>query len=204
MFLSNARYALREGASLTEQINLQISGGWDSISNYALRGGDFEAFEKGMLIMQLIPEYDVPYLGGSFATLFVMPIPRTLWPEKPAISPTDTIVKFYPKTPDNFAITLIGEAYANWLWPGVVIVLFLLGLISARVYQRTLTHPHNVEGQVLMGLYMAYVILVTRGSFHTMTSYFLFSLFWFAASKWIVGLFQHRKPAATFTRGIAR
>lgn len=199
MFLSNSRYALREGASVTEQLEIQMSEGTETITSYILRGGDFEAFEKGMLIMQLIPSYDPPYLGSSFATLFVMPIPRMLWPDKPAVSPTDTIVKWYPKTPDNFAITLIGEAYANGLWPGIIVVLFAFGLVSAWVFKRRIAQPSDVEGLVWMGLYMAYAILVTRGSFHTMTSYFLFSLFWFAASKWIIGLFQHRKPVARLT-----
>ena len=186
------------------RLDIQTSRGWEGVSSYIFEGGDFEAFEKGMLIIQLIPSYDPPYLGGSFATLFVMPIPRTLWQGKPAVSPTDTIVKWHPGTPDNFAITLIGEAYANWLWPGVAVLLFAFGLVSAWIYKRRIAQPSDLEGLVLMGLYMAYVILVTRGSFHTMTSYFLFSLFWFAASKWIIELFQHRKPVATFKRGISR
>ena len=135
--------------------------------------------------MQLIPEYEPPYLGRSFATLLVMPIPRLLWPGKPQVSLTNPIMYWNPGVPENFAITLIGEAYANWLWPGIFLVLSLLGNISAQIYKHALSSQSIIEQRVLMGLFMAYLVLVMRGSFHTMTSYYLFCLFWFSGSAWI-------------------
>jgi len=193
-FLGYERYALREGVSPIEQLRTQTSKGKEGVPSYLFQSGDFEAFEKGMLLIQLIPEYESPYWGGSFATLVVMPIPRMLWPEKPKVSPNDILMKWYPMIGENFAVTLIGEAYANWLWPGVVLVLFLFGLISARLYQHTLSAQFDAESWVLLGLYIAYIIMVMRGSFHTMTSYYLFCLFWFVASKRVVRFGQRRRP----------
>jgi oligosaccharide repeat unit polymerase len=177
-----------------ERLSFQVAGGGNDVVSYFLKGGDFEAFEKGMLIMQLIPEYEPPYLGRSFATLLVMPIPRLLWPGKPQVSLTDPIMNWNRGVPENFAITLIGEAYANWLWPGVFLVLSLFGFVSALIYKHALSPQSTIEQRVLIGLFMAYIILVVRGSFHTMTSYYFFCLIWFIASAWIVRLSRNKIP----------
>ena len=200
MFLGNVRTSLHEGASLTEQFETQTSDVLENATSYFLQGGDFEAFEKGMLVIEAIPSDESPYWGKTFATLLIMPIPRIFWPGKPEGSLTDTIIKRYPLIPENFAVTFIGEAYGNFLWPGVILIFLLFGLISAKVYRHNISPQPVVKSCVLIGLYMAYVILVMRGSFHSMTSYYLFCLFWFVASDWVFKLKWIKEPAFTFSK----
>ena len=200
MFLGNVRSSLQEGASLTEQLETQTSDVLENVTSYFLQGGDFDAFEKGMLVIETIPSDESPYWGRTFATLFIMPIPRTFWPGKPEASLTDAIIKRYPLIPENFAVTFIGEAYGNFLWPGVILIFLLFGIISAKVYRHNISPQPDVESCVLLGLYMAYVILVMRGSFHSMTSYYLFCLFWFVASDWVFKLKWIKEPVFTFSR----
>ena len=186
--------------SLTEQFETQTSDVLENATSYFLQGGDFEAFEKGMLVIEAIPSDESPYWGKTFATLLIMPIPRIFWPGKPEGSLTDTIIKRYPLIPENFAVTFIGEAYGNFLWPGVILIFLLFGLISAKVYRHNISPQPVVKSYVLIGLYMAYVILVMRGSFHSMTSYYLFCLFWFVASDWLFKLRWIKEPVFTFSR----
>jgi oligosaccharide repeat unit polymerase len=200
MFLGNVRTSIHEGGSLTEQLETQTSGVLENVTSYFLQGGDFDAFEKGMLVIETIPLDESPYWGRTFATLFIMPIPRIFWPGKAEASLTQAIIKRYPLVPENFAVTFIGEAYGNFLWPGILMIFFLFGFVSAKVYRRYISPQPDVKSCVLLGLYMAYVILVMRGSFHSMTSYYLFCLFWFVASDWLFKLKWIKKNVSTFSR----
>jgi hypothetical protein len=187
MFLGNIRYDISTAQSgVLSQVNSKFSTNFADVASYILRSGDFEAFEKGMLVMDVFPNHTPPLYGASFASVLIMPIPRAIWPEKPDISPNTALVQAYPNMPINFAITLVGEAYANLLWPGVFIIFLLFGLVSAKIYVHALS-VNSPEMWVRIGLYMAYVILVMRGSFHSMTSYYLFVLLWFVISEWLGG-----------------
>ena len=131
------------------------------------------------MLFQLIPLEKDYYYGSTFLSLAIMPIPRMWWPDKPAPTVTTLLADYFGFFSSNFAVSLIGEAYANFSWPGVMIMFALFGLISAKIYVQALRGRDDTERWVTLGLYSTYVLLVIRGSFHSMTSYYLFVVMWF-------------------------
>ena len=62
---------------------------------------------------------EIPYLhGDSYLQVFVLPIPRALWPAKPIDDITVVITRFDPEN-SGFAFPAFGEGYANFGFIGV-------------------------------------------------------------------------------------
>jgi hypothetical protein len=78
----------------------------------------------------------VPYqYGHLYSYLGVTLIPRFVWPEKPSMSEANQFyqVAYGLTSPDDLAATSIGvgflaEAYISFSWPGVIGIMFLLGI----------------------------------------------------------------------------
>ncbi|MGH9874674.1 MAG: O-antigen polysaccharide polymerase Wzy [Pyrinomonadaceae bacterium] len=82
----------------------------------------------------------VPYQNGAtYAFFLVAIIPRAIWPDKPVAG---TANAFYAVTygvtneegarTTTFGVSILGEAFMNFGWPGVVFIMLLMGiLISA-------------------------------------------------------------------------
>ena len=175
----NARYFMFfEDRPLKDAITDGVPKSLGEATERLFISGDLDAFENGTIVMQLIPSKADFYYGGTFATLFVLPIPRAWWPEKPAASVNYLLSEYYSFQSDNFAISLQAESYANFFWPGVVIVFALFGFIAARLFRNTWVHRDDPEQWVNLSIFCAYTILVMRGSFHSMTSYYLMVFFW--------------------------
>lgn len=74
-------------------------------------------------------------LGSSFYALFVAPIPRVLWPEKPVIRigpyVAQEILEFNNRS--GAPPSAIGEFYINFGWLGVIFGMAILGIFAARL-----------------------------------------------------------------------
>lgn len=76
------------------------------------------------------------YYGTTYLSLLTLPVPRPLWPEKPELN-------FYLpaiSTPDRpmaelgMIVTLHGESYINFGYPGIIGISFLVAYWLARFY----------------------------------------------------------------------
>jgi hypothetical protein len=69
------------------------------------------------------------YKGSTYLALVTLPIPRALWPNKPGLADflrdISTVERPYDK--EGRIVTYIGESYANFRYPGVVMISFSLG-----------------------------------------------------------------------------
>ncbi len=199
----NARYSvIFENNPLGEALRQSAPRSGADIYNRLFISGDLDAFENGTLVLNMIPSKADYYWGKTFATLLVMPIPRAWWPDKPVASVNYLLAEYYGFYSDNFAISLPAETYANFSWPGIVIVFLIYGMISAALYARTWVMRKEPEKWIYLGLYCAYLILVMRGSFHSMTSYYLMVVFWIFLSGQLVRV-SAKARAWRATRGTA-
>ncbi len=111
-----------------------------------------------------VSQYDMGNPGNSFSTVLAVFIPRFLWPDKPIV--TDIGVQF------NFAATggatsasspgLFAEAYWNFGWPGVVLLMIPLGIILAVLSRYALNIVHRE-----LWLYFPAILLAMRIGFRT-------------------------------------
>jgi oligosaccharide repeat unit polymerase len=117
-------------------------------------------------IVAAIPQNLDYQWGWTFATIFVAPIPRDIWPEKP-ITNADTLVGqavFGATVYGAGAVPpgLIAESYLNFSVPGVILCCFLCGFLLRFIYTEFLTYSENRNAVLL------YVV-----SFMTLGMFFL-------------------------------
>lgn len=108
-----------------------------------LGGAYFMDIGKTSVILDTVPDA-VPYQFGKTFTLFLIaPIPRAIWPDKPAVRVSVFIGEEIYYRPDKAGIPpgFIGEAYLNFGFAGIAVFLWLLGVVSAKVYRNFLRKP---------------------------------------------------------------
>lgn len=91
------------------------------------------AIDKLGLIVGKVSENQLYLYGDSFVNILIMPIPRVLWQDKPAMESRLFVSReIYGKqgsmsgTPPGF----IGELFINFSWLGVALGMFFIGFIS--------------------------------------------------------------------------
>ncbi len=79
--------------------------------------------------LTLIDYSGTVYKGSTYLALVTLPVPRSLWPNKPGLADflgdISTSERAYDK--EGRIVTYIGESYANFRYPGVVLIPLLLG-----------------------------------------------------------------------------
>jgi oligosaccharide repeat unit polymerase len=111
---------------------------------------------------------EIPYLhGDSYLQVFVLPVPRVLWPAKPEDDITVVTTRFDPGN-SGIAFPAFGEGYANFGFIGVVLCGIFLGG-AAELLHRLFASSHNLKGSVaaavLAGVFLQ---LFSRGDFAPM------------------------------------
>ena len=82
---------------------------------------------------------EVPYQYGETYSYFVVAlIPRVLWPDKPVAGSANSFfgINYGLQTEESakittFGVSILGEAFMNFGWPGVALIMLFQGLILA-------------------------------------------------------------------------
>lgn len=118
---------------------------WDGLRAHIGVGGLIEATIGGRYFLDLtktahvlagVPDkLDYQY-GKSLVTWIVAPIPRSQWPEKPAIGVGIEIGHMLFRTPETSGVPpgIVGELYLNFGTIGVFVGMFAIGFILRSVY----------------------------------------------------------------------
>ncbi len=115
------------------------------------------------LIISAIPR-SIPYWhGASVWPAFTWFIPRIIWPGKPVLS----IGSWFAKTFLNWsegslseaAITIWGDAYLNFGFPGIVFISIFLGISYAYAYKRWYLRGRTALDYVIYWVFISELIL---------------------------------------------
>lgn len=107
-------------------------------------------------ILARVPEEENLLLGKSYVSLFVLPIPRAIWLNKPEAAGTLTGEVFFGNPGRGVPPGSVGEAYWNFHIPGVIAVFLLWGWFLrwiGRVYLK------NRESGVTTAFYAVTLII---------------------------------------------
>jgi hypothetical protein len=107
-------------------------------------GPDFANFDFLTYVVAMVPERTGTYTYGTqYLQLFTEPIPRKLWPGKPAGAP---IGFFNLNNYGDFlgrTVTLVGDGWMSGGWLGVVITMTLVGTILGLAHRWFWRHSQN-------------------------------------------------------------
>jgi len=111
---------------------------------------------------------EIPYLhGDSYLQVFLLPIPRALWPTKPADDITVVTTRFDPGK-SGLYFPAFGEGYANFGYLGVALIGFFLGIVAELLHRRFVS-SHDLKrclaAAVQAGVFLQ---LFSRGDFAPM------------------------------------
>lgn len=115
------------------------------------------------------------FLGRTFSGLLTLPIPRPWWPEKPGLA--DYLMEisrpWRPMFEWGMVVTLPGEAYINFGWPGIVAIALALGWSLGRLTRMTETASQDSTGGLMMVMIASSLILVYRDG---LTAFVIFTV----------------------------
>jgi len=118
-------------------VNLATAVSLESVTERLFGSRDFLDITTTAQIIAAIKEGRLNYsYGWTYLTWLYAPIPRTIWPEKPAVS-VGWVVKrqvFSSESAGGIPPGMIGEAFWAFGFLGVVIIMWLLGWIVGSIY----------------------------------------------------------------------
>ncbi|TCJ30219.1 O-antigen polymerase [Nocardioides jejuensis] len=151
--------------TLTESFG-DLSGGTTS---------DQQIFDQFAVSLTLSDELGHPQYGRHFVDLLALPIPRPLWPDKPATNEHLIAISTVhrPLAEVGTVFTLPGELYTDWRWPGVVILGFALGRFLLWIYHRAYTLGYGSVGHFVYLLLAAFFVQTFRDGLSTLPIFLL-------------------------------
>jgi oligosaccharide repeat unit polymerase len=133
-------------------------------------------FEGNFLQLQVLTELvdrmpeELPYQHGrTLLSLFTMPVPRWLWPDKPLPAAGVFTMSFWPdkwlEGGTSMPTGLVGELYMNFASLGVAAGMWLFGRVYARAEAQVRLQPRNVRWALCYALLTAMMLHYLRGEF---------------------------------------
>jgi oligosaccharide repeat unit polymerase len=148
---------IQQGASAEDLIEF-ASEYRESLSVGA--NADFSFLDMYASTLTLIDQHEGFYYGSTYLTVFLTPIPRQFWKEKPSTAQWITDVSTPSRNLKELGsiATIYGEAYANFGYLGIIFIPFLFAKFSSRWYFKVLnTHPQSAN--LYLYLYFAAIIV---------------------------------------------
>lgn len=128
------------------------------------------------LIVANVPGHSPLLLGRSFAWAALAFVPRSLWPAKPVSLGLYLTRKFINSaTITGVPPSFIGELFLNFHLFGVIVGCALLGLFTAKVYNRFNRYQDHPTVMLLFALFLVYfVATIVKADFRIAVSQYIF------------------------------
>lgn len=174
----------------------QVDFGVESALDRTLGSGYLMDVAKTSVVVDSVPSKVDYLLGESFTLVFFAPIPRTLWPGKPVVRISKFVGEEIYTRADDSGIPpgFIAEAYMNFGYVGVVILLFALGAVLSKLYTELVLKTKSVFSRVwyaVGSLLLTFTLL--SGDFTILVSQFVrFGLIVFMV-QWLVSFKVKRR-----------
>lgn len=163
LLLATSMIAVRTGAA--DWTSFRSRMGVDDVLNVTVGSRHFLDLTKTAHILEAFPG-KLPYRHGtSLITWLVAPVPRALWPGKPAIGIGKELgpVVFQSRSGSGVPPGIIGELYLNFGLPGVFVALPLFGALLRSLY---VTASEYFPGK---GAVVVYAVISTHVGFGAVT-----------------------------------
>ena len=140
--------------------------------NFWIRFGDFFIgnFMQLQTVSIVIDHYqagDRLLYGSSLLMIFLIALPRVIFPWKPLTAAGDFTLALWPEKFYNNGTTLppglIGELYMNFSWAGIVIGIFIIGFIYGLLWKKFRSDRNDVTYTILFSISLSLLLHIFRG-----------------------------------------
>jgi len=134
-------HQLKTGGGVDDIVSVVNESASDSL---LVRSNDQVIMDELALTLALTDEHGTVYLGAPYLRAFLMPAPRSLWPDKPGLADhiEDISTSTRPLRAIGGVTTLVGDLYLNFRLPGLLIVAFWLARRCAVLHRRAYQRPY--------------------------------------------------------------
>lgn len=112
--------------------------------------------DNQLIAFYVFPNHIPFQWGKSWLTLLTLPIPRTIWKEKPVLTPGGLVRDQFFQGGGSLPLGYLGDLYANFHIPGVLIGYWILGLYHRFLYEWRKKHFQNLSINFL------YIVFLTN------------------------------------------
>jgi len=148
---------------------------------------DLKPFDDFVFLIDGVPDnlnfqYGIQYF---YRFAFIAFIPRIIWPDKPIISTEFLYTRaFYGRVPTTHTLTIPGELYLQFHVVGIIIGMFILGIILKTSYNYLILNNNN-PGVVLLYsvIFLSSIFCLRANLGGLMISIFIYTLIVFLSIK---------------------
>ncbi len=145
---------------------------------YKLFLSSLSIFTPYIKVIKSIPAQFHYFLGESLYYIFVLPIPRVLWPDKPYSRYMLTLWHITGGKDFGYAIPNIGEMYANAGIPGVMLGMGITGFALRFIYETFKLNRDNIIVLIFYTIFYFFLFqIISRGFFAQIFVEFLYLFF---------------------------
>jgi hypothetical protein len=162
-------------------------------------GQDNGFMEMFTISLQYIPE-ELPHELGrvSVGELFIRPVPRQFWPEKPLVPNKQLTREVWPEAYEAGIANPEYSTLTSLYWDGGIVGIALgmggMGIIARALWEYFRAQPHKLEAMLLLGVGLA---LLAFGLRHNPVDNFLRIAFMMAPIWFIIGLGRRSFPSTS-------
>jgi oligosaccharide repeat unit polymerase len=147
-------------------------------------------FETFLVIIDAIPS-KIDYLFGNiFFDILTYPIPRAIWPDKPFARELEIIWMLTGGRDLGYAAPNFGEFYMHFGVPGIILGMFLFGIISKAIYMYWKLNPESKSSQLILASVAPYLITLIDRGYLLQQLYIVFNIY----IPLVMGLVYGSKP----------
>ncbi|WP_280515294.1 O-antigen polysaccharide polymerase Wzy [Paenibacillus cisolokensis] len=133
--------------------------------NFLSSTGDLNIFDTFVKVYEGIPELLNYQYGATFASLFIQPIPRSIFPEKPVYASTMIMEHLIPEFHEKgigFAGSILADFMLNFGVLGIFIGMMTIGVLLKVVEN---FRQYHIQGVLFYSVTLSVIPFYTRGEF---------------------------------------
>jgi len=183
-------YSLQKGKSASEAVSEGIHFAFENFGKENGSAIDFQFLDMIGSTMTLVDIHGTHYWGSTIAPLFVAPVPRALWREKPYPNQYQLELDIPIRNMAALKMTagLVGESYADFGYFGVIFVPFLVSIAFSSAYSRLAGTSLLSPGSLLYLICLSTFMQLYRDGLISAVTFPLVNcgpIAWTAISHWI-------------------
>ncbi|HEY0038102.1 MAG TPA: O-antigen polymerase [Longimicrobium sp.] len=161
---------------------------------------DTRIFDTFMAVTYAVPRFIDYVFLDPFLYVFILPIPRALWPAKPEpewIRSVGPILGTPGAVSAGAAVPHFGEYYMAFGWPGVIVGMIVFGVLTRALWAWFQSDPKDPARQVVYAICNIWLLqVIIRGYLAQIVKEFFFFLVPVILAMWAARRAQMRAAAA--------